>query len=168
METPIGKRRSAPWTEVHCDQIGPWNYTVNGLQVAVRALTMVDPVTNLVEIAQVKSTKCDENTRAFVDTWLSRYPVPERILTDGGPEFVGHEWEFMLGNWGLTKGKISAHTPTANAIIESSHRSMGQILRTIFEREKPKTLDEMDEVVRSALACTMRAMRCATSTILWS
>ena len=70
---------STPWTEVHCDQIGPWEY-----KVVVRALTMIDPVTNLVEIAQVKSTKCDETTRAFVDTWLSRYPLPEKVLTDGG------------------------------------------------------------------------------------
>ena len=77
-----------------------------------------------------------------------------------------HEWEFMLQNWGLTKGRISSHTPTANAIIESSHRSMGQILRTIFDNENPKTADEMDVVVNSALAATMRAMRCAASTSL--
>ena len=157
---------STPWTKVHCDQIGPWDYSVNGLQVKVRALTIIDPVTNLVEIAQVKSTECDETTRAFVDTWLSRYPLPEKVLTDGGPEFSGNEWEFMLMDWGLKRARISTHTPTANAIIESSHRSMGQILRTIFDREDPKTLDEMDKVVKSALACTMRAMRCASSTSL--
>ena len=146
--------------------IGPWNYTVNGLEVKVRALTMVDPVTNLVEIAQVKSTKSDENTQAFVDTWLLRCPLPEQVLTDGGPEFVGHEWQFMLDQWGLKKKRISTHTPTANAIIESSHRSMGQILRTIFDRENPTTMDEMDKVVKSALASTIHAMRCASSTSL--
>ena len=157
---------SAPWSEVHCDLIGPWNYQVNGLELKVRALTMVDPVTNLVEIAQVKSTKADENAQAFVDTWLCRYPLPEYVLTDGGSEFVGHEWQFMLDEWGLTRKRVSAHTPTANAIIESSHKSMGQILRTIFDRERPNTVDEMDKVVKSALAATMHAMRCAASTSL--
>ena len=156
----------APWTEVHCDLIGPWTYKVNGLETKVRALTMVDPVTNLVEIAHVKSTQSDENTRAFTDTWLSRYPLPESVLTDGGAEFVGNEWEFMLNNWGLQRKRISTHTPTANAIIESSHRSMGQILRTIFDRENPTTMDALDIVVKSALAATMRAMRCASSTSL--
>ena len=39
-----------PWSEVHVDEIGPWEYKVNGLTVKVRALTMIDPVTNLVEI----------------------------------------------------------------------------------------------------------------------
>ena len=127
---------------------------------------MVDPVTNLVEIAQVKSTQSEENARAFVDTWLARYPVPEQVLTDGGPEFVGNEWDSMLNEWDLRRERISTHTPTANAIIESSHRSMGQILRTIFDNENPTTLAEMDKVVKSALACTMRAMRCAASTSL--
>ena len=102
---------SAPWTEVHCDQIGPWEHTVKGLKVKVRALTMVDPVTNLVEIVRVRSTTCDETTRAFTDTWLSRYPLPERVLTDGGPEFVGHQWEFMSQAWGLARaiGTHSSH-----------------------------------------------------------
>lgn len=85
---------------------------------------------------------------------------------DGGPEFVGNEWEFMLNNWGLKHARILSHTPTANAIIEFSHRSMGQILSAIFDREQPKTVEELDQVVKSALACTMRAMRCASSTLL--
>ena len=157
---------AVPWTEVHCDQIGPWNYTVNGLNVEVRALTMVDPVTNLSEIVRVRSTKASENAAAFTNTWLSRYPLPEAVLSDGGPEFVGHEWEFMLADWGLKRKRISTHTPTANAIIESSHRSMGQILRTIFDRENPQTVEEMDKVVEAAIASTMRALRCAASTSL--
>ena len=157
---------SSPWTEVHCDLIGPWEYAVNGLTIAVRALTMVDPVTNLVEIVRVKSTASEESTRAFEDTWLSRYPVPEKVVADNGPEFTGNEWEFMLMDWGLKKGRISSHTPTANAIIESSHKSMGQILRTIFDTKNPTTEEAMDKVVNSALAATMRAMRCAASTSL--
>ena len=102
----------------------------------------------------------------IMDTWLSRYLLPEKVLTDGGPEFSGHEWEFMLNDWGLKRARISSHTPTANAVIESSHRSMGQILRTIFDRENPTNMDEMDKVVRSALAATMHALRCASSTSL--
>jgi hypothetical protein len=85
---------------------------------------------------------------------------------DGGPEFNGNEWDFMLMDWGLKSARTSSHTPTANAIIESSHRSMGQILRTIFEQENPRTTEDLDKVVDSALACTMRAMQCASSTSL--
>ena len=82
-------------------------------------------------------TKVAESSAAFVKTWLSHCPLPEKIVTDGGPEFVGHEWEHMLMNWGLKKGRISVHTPMANSVIESSHRTVGQILRAIFESSKP-------------------------------
>ena len=157
---------SIPWSEVHVDSIGPWEYKVNGLKVAVRALTMVDPVTNLVEIVRTTSTKSAEASSAFVNTWLSRYPLPEKVLTDNGPEFVGHEWEFMLMDWGLKKARISSNTPTANSVIESSHKAMGQILRTIFEAKNPRTMAEMDQVIVDAIANTNRAMRCAASTSL--
>ena len=157
---------SVPWTEVHVDLIGPWECNLNGLKVKVRAQTMVDPVTNLVEIARVHSTKCKENTDTFVNTWLSRYPLPQKIVNDNGPEFIGHEWEFMLADWGLKKGRITPHTPTANSVIEASHKSMGQILRTILSQEKPTNMAELDRVVNAALASTMRAMRSAASTSL--
>ena len=88
------------------------------------------------------------------------------MVTDGGPEFTGNEWEFMLQNWGLKRGRITAHTPTANSVIESSHRSMGQVLQTILDRKTPTDRVELNKVVDSALACTMRALRCASSTSL--
>ena len=127
---------------------------------------VVDPVTNLVEIVCVYSTSAEEASQAFVNTWLSRYPLPEKVVTDGGPEFTGNEWEFMLQNWGLKRGRIMAHTPTANSIIKSSHRSMGQVLWTILDRETPTDMVELNKVVDLALACTMRALRCASSTSL--
>lgn len=43
---------------------------------------------------------------------------------------------------------------------------MGQIFQMIFERENAKTMEEMENVIYSALASTMQAMRCATSTSL--
>ena len=69
-------------------------------------------------------------------------------------------------DWGLTKGRISAHTPTANSVIESSHNAMGQILRTLFAQAKPTTKEQMDHVVEDAIANTIRAMRCAANTSL--
>ena len=122
---------AVPWSEVHADTVGLWMFKVNGLAAKISALTMINPVTNLVEIARVCGAKVAESSTAFVNTWLSRCPLPEKVVADGGPEFVGHEWECMLMNWGLKKGRISAHAPTANSVIESSHKTMGQILRAM-------------------------------------
>jgi hypothetical protein len=158
---------SVPWTEVHVDCIGPWSLKVPGLKpVQVRALTMIDPVLNLVEITRTYSTKSEEITRRFVNTWLCRYPLPEKVVSDNGPEFKGAEWEFNAMDWGMTKVRISSYTPTANAIIESVHRSMGQILRTIVADKKPTTVEALNSLVDDALSQTLRACRCAANTSL--
>lgn len=69
-------------------------------------------------------------------------------------------WEEVL--W--TQRTERMHTPTASTLIESSHRLMGQILRTICDREQPQTSAKLDQVVKAALVCTMCAMQCTSST----
>jgi len=155
-----------PWLEVHVDCIGPWTYSVGTKTVKVRALTMIDPVTNLVEIDRIYSTKSEEVTDSFVNTWLSRYPLPETVVSDNGPEFRGADWEFNAMDWGIKKKHTTSYTPTANGVIESVHRAMGQILRTIVDRESPTTIAQMDKVVDDALAQTIRACRCASNSSL--
>ena len=62
---------------MHVDLIGPWVF----MKDKVRAMTMVDPVNNLVKIVPICSMKSAENTKAFVNTWLSRYPLHERVVS---------------------------------------------------------------------------------------
>ena len=88
-------------------------------------MMIVNAVTNLVEIAYVASTKSAKNTQASKNTWLARHPSLEWVVTDDSPEFLGHEWEIMLMDWGVQKGHISSHTPTANAVVKSSHMVIG-------------------------------------------
>ena len=111
-------------------------------------------------------TKAASSTQAFQNTWLSRYPWPEKVVTDNGPEFNGHEFEFMLMNFGIKRGRISAHTPTANAVAESIHRGMGMILRTLFEGRKPATVEAWDALYDEAVAQLLRACRCSANTSL--
>ena len=108
-----------PWLEAHVDFIGPWELKSQGVAAKFRAMTIIDPVTNLVEIVRVTSAKSTENARTFKNTWLAWYPKPEKVVTDNGPEFNGNEWEFMLMDWGIRKGRISSHAPTADAVVES-------------------------------------------------
>ena len=74
----------------------------------------------------------------------------------------------MLSDWGIKRARISSHTPTANAIIESSHRVMGQILRTLLEKDGTEIANRQAvmQAVDDALAMTMRACRCAANTSL--
>ena len=53
------------WFEVHVDLIGPQNIKVNNEEMQFLALTCLEPVFNLFEIASVKFKDFDEVTHVF-------------------------------------------------------------------------------------------------------
>ena len=48
----------------------------------------------------------------------------------------------MLSDAGITSRPISSHTPTSNALVESVHRAIGQVIRALVALYPPKTPDE--------------------------
>ena len=67
--------------------IGPYTVQTKKKKYELRCMTMVDPVTNWFEIAQINSPSSEECQRAFDSTWLARYPRPQEIGFDNGGEF---------------------------------------------------------------------------------
>ena len=78
-----------PWDEVAVDLIGLWKIKVNGTEYEFKALTCIDPVTNLVEIIQINDKSSDHAAQHFENLWLSRYPCPNKCVHDNGKEFIG-------------------------------------------------------------------------------
>ena len=157
----------APWTEVHVDSIGNWSITLCKVTLEFNTLTMIDPVTNLVEIAShpSKSKNSRDAARLFEDTWLARYPRPLRVIHDGGPEFQD-EFQTLLRNAGIRSKSISPYTPTANAIIEAVHKTIGQVLRVHLELRPPRAQAEATRLMNAAFATAMHATRCASHSSL--
>jgi hypothetical protein len=152
-----------PWHEVHIDSIGPWKIKLNGQQMEFRALTCIEPVTNLLEIVYQPSTKAADAWEAFRNVWLSRYPRPFRCVHDNGPEFNGHNFQFPLDEAGIKSVRISSHTPTSNGIIEAVHKTVGQVIRTLVAVYKPTTKEEATILMHRALSTAMHACRAASS-----
>ena len=50
---PLREVRTAPFEEVAVNLIGPWKTKVNGKLVTFSALTIIDTVTNLVELVRI-------------------------------------------------------------------------------------------------------------------
>ena len=94
----------APWEEVHVDFIGNWRFEVSkSVVLNLHALTMIDTVTNLLEIMRLPQAAPNAETvmRVFENTWLSRYPKPMTIISDCGAEFIGHEFPQKLLEAGI-------------------------------------------------------------------
>lgn len=156
-----------PWQEVHVDCIGQWQIKVRGVNLAFNALTMIDPVTNLLEIVRVSSKKTSaEVSRAFENTWLARYPRPLKVVCDKGHEFTGFEWEKLLADAQIKKTYITTRNPQGNSVIERTHLAIAQVLRTLIELKPPNSKDEADALIESAFATAMHAARCASNSQL--
>jgi transposase InsO family protein len=150
-----------PWSEVHIDFIGPWKIKVNRQQMEFNALTCIDPVTNLTEIIRLVGRKTADNARRlFENHWLSRYPRPLRVVHDNGPEFIGHDFQLAIENAGIARVNISPNTPTANSIAEASHKSIGQVIRTLIHLHPPANAAQAARLVDEAIATAMHALRC--------
>ena len=139
-----------PWSEVHVDCIGPWQILIPNTLTPLKfyALTCIDPVTNLIEI--IHFTGHPTRTlmqRLFKNHWLSRYPHPERIVHDHGPEFHGHDFQFPLDNAGIKPIYISPHTSTSNSIIEASHKIIGQVIRTQLLLHPPASISDAQNIL---------------------
>ena len=102
----------------------------------------------------------------FEQSWLARYPWPRNCIHDNGGEFTGWEFQELLESLGITDRLTTSRNPTANAIFERMHQMVGNILRTILHTNAPCTVTEAKELVDSALATAMHAMRASVLTTL--
>ena len=55
---------------------------------------------------------------------------------------------------------ISPNTPTANSIIEASHKSIGQIIRTLINLKPPTNKNTAEKLVDDAIGTAMHALCC--------
>jgi hypothetical protein len=74
---------------VAVDMIGPWTLEVGDRKEKFSALTIIDLVTNLMEIVRVNNKTTAAITAHFVNTWLACYPKPMSFVHDPGSEFIG-------------------------------------------------------------------------------
>jgi hypothetical protein len=125
---PEHELRSVPFKECAVNLIGPWIIQVCNKPYDFNALTVIDTVSNLVELFRI-----DEKTSAHVaikyaQVWLSRYPWPECCVHNNGGEFVGPEFQFLLQGCRIKDAPTSNKNSQANAICEQMHQMVGNIL----------------------------------------
>jgi hypothetical protein len=82
---------------------------VRGNPYEFDALTVIDTVTNLVELIRVDDKTSGNVARKYAQCWLSRYPWPQRCVHDPGGEFTGIEFQTLLENC-HTKDACTSYT----------------------------------------------------------
>ena len=145
------------------DLIGPWKAMVNGQELEFKALTIMDTVTNLLEIVRIDNKTSENITQLFANTWLSRYPWPAQVIHNNGGKFIGHKFQDMLRTLGITAKPTTVKNPQANAIVERLHKTMADILRVMIHVDPPQNEPDTTNMIDNALATVVHASRCAVN-----
>ena len=93
---------------------------------------------------------------------LSKYPRPVRLINDNGPAFKGAFQDLLLQAQIRVK-PISPHTPTANSIIEHTHKAIAQVIRTMLDLRPPQNRVEATQLIDEAFSTAVHAHRCASN-----
>jgi hypothetical protein len=147
--------------------MGPWVVQVHGNPYEFDALTVINTVTNLVELIRVDKKTSDVFTRKYAQCWLSRYPWPQRCVHDLGGEFVGIKFQTLLQDCHI-RDVCTCRNPQSNAICERIHQTVGNVLQTLLHCEPPQNIADAKEFVDEALSIAMNATRAGIHSTLGS
>ena len=161
---PEKEAEAQPWEKMCIDLIGPYTIRRKGQKdLHCQCVTMIDPATGWFEVHQYDDKRAITVANIAEQEWFSRYPWPQLVTYDRGSEFIGHEFQKMLDDYGVKKKPITTRNPQANAIVERVHQVIGNIVRT-FELQE-NYLDE-DDPWAGILAATAFAIRSTYHTTL--
>lgn len=81
-----------PFEDVQVDLIGPWRINImqkleRTVRAEIKAFTILDTGTSLVEIIPITNKKTVNIAHIFDEEWLCRYPRPVRVIFYNGGEF---------------------------------------------------------------------------------
>ena len=120
---------------------------------------MIDPATGWFEIVEYDDKKAATIADLVEQTWLARYPRPNIITYDRGNEFLGHAFKNSLirDTYGIKAKKAMTANPQANAIIERTHQTLANLVRTFELEENYLDVDKPWNGILAAAAFAVRS-----------
>lgn len=103
-------------------------------------LTIIDRFTKWMEAIPIPSATAENVIRALYNNWITRFGVPEKIITDRGSQFTSYEFKQFLQSLGIKLNQTTAYHPQANGMIERSHRTLKAALKAKEDHRWTETL----------------------------
>ena len=127
---PAKKAEAIPWHTLCIDLIGPYEFGDKKKKncVPLHCLTMIDPATGWFDLELIPSRKADDVINILEFTWLTQYPWPTEVVMDRGKEFQAEVQTALKNEYGLTRNFITTRNPQANAIVETVHKSLHNLI----------------------------------------
>ena len=122
-----------PWETVSIDIVGPLPVDGKSHRYIV---TMMDVYSRYLTATPVKNHKASTVSRCLYESVVEYFGAPRSILSDRGTEFTGMIWESLAQLLGAKIKLTSPYYPQGNSVIERSHRTLSNMLRTMLLERK--------------------------------
>lgn len=113
-----------PWTRVAIDIVGPLPRTKSGYRYI---LTGMDFASRYPEAIPLKRVDAQTVATALLEI-ISRYGIPEEILTDNGSVFTGKVMKSLFETLEIESIRTTPYHPQSNRMLERFHRTLKSIL----------------------------------------
>ena len=107
------------------DVIGPLPVGTNR---STLILSVIDHRTRWAEAYPLRRQTTQEIAQQLVNRWITRYGIPERILTDQGQPFVSKLMNEICDMMGIKHKTTTAYHPEANGICERFNQTIKRML----------------------------------------
>ena len=118
-----------PWETVSIDIVGP-------LPVDDRSnwfiVTIMDVYSRYLIAIPVRNHKASTVSRCLYESVVAYFGTPRSILSDRGTEFTSVIWESLTQMLGAKIKLTAPYYPQGNSVIERSHRTLNNMLRTML------------------------------------
>ena len=128
-----------PWQRVHIDYAGPFKGKM--------WLLMIDAFSKWPEIHEMKTTTA-EATISMLKQIFAAHGLPERIISDNGPQFIVSQFEKFCRFRGIVHSTIAPYQPRSNGEI----KRLVETFKTSIEKANPSTEQQLQDGVINFLA----------------
>ena len=123
-----------PWDRIHIDFMGPFNGCV--------FLVVVDAYSKWPEVFKMNSTTTND-TITRLKQLFARYGLPNKLVSDNGPQFISYEFEDFMKSNGILHIKSAPYHPQTNGEAERFVQTFKHYLKKVeFQKLSSKELDE--------------------------
>ena len=131
-------------------------------------LSIIDCFTKYLILVPLKDHTASTVSKALYERVIEYFGCPRKILSDRGTEFTGRIWTDLMDLLGVQRVLTSPYYPQGNGIVERSHRTINNLLRShMTSKDDGSWVDLLPGVMLTFNEMTQDHHGFMASQILW-